>query len=268
MSNKILTIRTLGNNGRFGNQILQYCFAKGLAREYGAELEVPDGWIGRKIFQIEDRGITKNNAIQTSIDDIPTQEQLDYLGTIDLHGYYQYQEACDLYSITDLRHWLKFIGPCQQYIKEKAIASINQTTLVVHKRRGDYTQKPDMYCNISDQSFDKIITQVRKDMPDNTVVKILTEENPTQVSYLDAAGIGFMADFIEMMFANCLIRSNSTFSLTAGWYNRTQNIWAPVVGEKTGWQDVEWVNNNSPVMAPPSIHAQFGTQLTDLHLSI
>lgn len=44
---------TLGGNGRFGNQLLQYAFVRLYAERHGLALEVPD-WIGRDLFDLDD----------------------------------------------------------------------------------------------------------------------------------------------------------------------------------------------------------------------
>ncbi|MFN3076002.1 MAG: hypothetical protein ABT940_03800 [Alphaproteobacteria bacterium] len=48
-----ITMTSLGNNGRYGNQLLQYGFLKVYTTVHGMELEVPD-WPGRWIFDHDD----------------------------------------------------------------------------------------------------------------------------------------------------------------------------------------------------------------------
>lgn len=48
-----LTMSTLGANGRFGNQLLQYGFLRMYAAEHGLALEAPD-WIGRDLYDFDD----------------------------------------------------------------------------------------------------------------------------------------------------------------------------------------------------------------------
>lgn len=262
---KILTCRSEGNFGRWGNKILAYCFAKGLARANGAELQWPENSPLRKVFQINDPFIEDNGAIQTSLDSIPTQKHIDTLGTIDLNGYWQFQDALDYYTRTDMLTWLQF----QPWVLD-ILDQLPQYTLVVHKRRGDYTQKPEYYCNIKDSSFDRILETVKSILPidgvtDTNTVHIISEENPMQDPVCDKLGLGFLPDWLLMVKARGVIRSNSTFSYTAPIFGKN-NVLAPVVENKTGWQDVEWVRGNWPVMAPPAIHGQLGAKLTDLHL--
>lgn len=49
--------------GRFGNQLFQYAFARALAEKYGAELQTSD-WIGPQIFiGVEASPINGDDAI-------------------------------------------------------------------------------------------------------------------------------------------------------------------------------------------------------------
>src|SRR6516162_4776310 len=48
-----VTMRTLGQNGRFGNQIFQYAYLRLYAEACGAQIETGD-WIGRDMFELSD----------------------------------------------------------------------------------------------------------------------------------------------------------------------------------------------------------------------
>ena len=48
-----LQMSTLGANGRFGNQLFQYAFARRYAETHGLELAVSD-WVGRDLFALDD----------------------------------------------------------------------------------------------------------------------------------------------------------------------------------------------------------------------
>src|SRR5712664_4092934 len=48
-----VTMSTLGLNGRFGNQLLQYGFLRMYGAEHGLSVEAPD-WIGRDLFDLND----------------------------------------------------------------------------------------------------------------------------------------------------------------------------------------------------------------------
>ncbi|MCQ6280443.1 alpha-1,2-fucosyltransferase [Bacillus sp. EB600] len=49
-----ISMSTLGKNGRFGNQILQYIFLKVYGKRYGIEIETPE-WIGNDLFELNDQ---------------------------------------------------------------------------------------------------------------------------------------------------------------------------------------------------------------------
>lgn len=48
-----LVMSTLGSNGRFGNQLLQYCLLRALGEVHEITVETPD-WIGRWLFDLSD----------------------------------------------------------------------------------------------------------------------------------------------------------------------------------------------------------------------
>jgi hypothetical protein len=52
-----VTMSTLGQNGRFGNQIFQYAYLRLYASNCGAAVETSD-WIGRDLFSIDDPLVT------------------------------------------------------------------------------------------------------------------------------------------------------------------------------------------------------------------
>ncbi|MBK6741631.1 MAG: hypothetical protein IPG66_01110 [Hydrogenophilales bacterium] len=72
----VLTISSLGRLGRFGNTLFQVCTGLALARKLGAELQVPDDWIGRKIFKVNIPSLSSKPRIQTRIDFLPNRAEM------------------------------------------------------------------------------------------------------------------------------------------------------------------------------------------------
>lgn len=261
---KILTITKCGKEGRFGNQILHYLGAKAIATSLGVELQVPHDWIGRLIFDVKDPPITKRPNAQTPLDYIPAKEDFEKYDTIDFWGYCQNQKTADLYSISDIKKWL----PIQKQWLNK-FSPIYDNECVIHKRRGDYVNKLNMYCCITDQSYDAVLAKAKDDYGAPLYVQYLTEENPTIDDECEELGIGFLPDWMKMVGAAVLIRSNSTFGVTASWYNTIYHrgtTWSPVVGDLVGWQEIPFIKGNAPKCASSLYHAP--SILTDMHLEV
>ncbi len=258
---KFFQISTLGSNGRFGNQIFQICYGLAVATKYDRLLEIPDNWCGLDIFDVSDRVVPRKeiftNTPQTYVDQQLSGNSLEDYQAIDLYGYWQNQRSIDLYSKADVQSWLKF----KPWVTEMFARKSASKRIVVHKRRGDYVRQPNHYCSITDTSFDKAVEQVKAKYGEAFVMEI-TEESPTRNAYCEAFGLDFLADFMLMVNADYLVRSNSTFSLVAGWFSDVK-VFAPVVADKVGWNDVDFVEGNWPRCADSSRHP---VELTDLHL--
>lgn len=261
MVDKYITIKTLGKNGRFGNQIFQYLTAKGLAYKYGVKLSVPGDWIGRKIFNIPEPDLDLQITARTPVDTLPVGAAFKTFHVIDLYGYYQYQRAFNLYS-RHLTDWLKFRWDIEPYF-----AKVPKDCIVVHKRRGDYAspQYINKYCNITDKSYNQAIEQAKERVGDLRVIT-LTEENPLLFYHPDPDVAQLLPDFLCMAQAKVVIRANSTFSFWGGLLCELNGgeILSPVVEDKVGWQNVEFVWGNWPRMADSNNHP--GSILTDLHI--
>ena len=265
----MITIKTLGTNGRFGNQIFQRAFGLGFARKYGHDFASPQDWIGRKIWKILDEPIETleiQDFPRTSNDEIPAEAKarfiLDNYGGLDLFGYWQFQDAVNFYTKKDIGHWFQWQDWVKEIIEAKKAAKTADGTkiIAIHARRGDYVNQTHCYCNIKDESFLRAITLIPDHQNCRTIW--LTEENPSN-SYNIPQELSFIDDFTTMLTADYIIRSNSTFSLVAGWFSNAE-IYSPVVGDRVGWKDVEFVKGNFPKCASSVYHP--ASILTDVEL--
>jgi hypothetical protein len=243
---KTISVKTLGSNGRFGNQIFQLAAALGLARKYNAEVLVPSDWIGRNIFQgfVAQLGSSdKTDFYRAPLDELFGEYDLSELQSIDLFGYFQYNTG--LYSSTDLYEWFNI----KDYWKQKFPFRAEQA-VVCHVRRGDYVAQPTRYCSILDESYHRLLERIEATEEETYWC---TEENPQVDDECESLGIGFLPDFMTCLRADVLVRSNSTFSMVAGWLGPLQ-VYSPVVGDLVGWQDVEFVKGNHPKCASSMHH--------------
>lgn len=265
-----VTITTLGSNGRLANSLFQYATGKALAYKYDCALEVPSNWWGRQIFDIKDHDITHQFNAQTPIDYIPSIQDLEQFKYIDLLGYWQFQEAMDLYSLKDLMFWLRprkeVITTVREYIYQRVGS---KDFITVHKRRGDYISKyADKYAIITDASFNRGVRMAKdhlafhRNILDPEIIE-LTEENPAP----DINSIpGWIIDFFMMAYSSAVVRSNSTYSLWGGIYclNYGGTVFSPVVENNVGWYDAQFIEGNWPRCADVLNHPS--SRLTDLHL--
>lgn len=262
MHKRIIQFSQLGNFGRLGNQMFQYAFARAYAEKYDAILEIPK-WIGESIFKNVSHQPISKRLPRTSLDVVPWGEV-----NIDLFGYFQFKECFDILFESKLQEWFVFQDKWFEiYLKRS-------DDIVAHIRRGDYEEKySNVFCVISENSY---IQACRKYDLDEEKLIWLSEENPTidsvakDVSYTEQKnsmygtgiyrdkGISFLPDFFKMINAEVLLRANSTFSFWAGFFRNGRRTYSPVVGNKIGYSDVEFIAGNWPSLVPAHNDIIFG----------
>ena len=165
----VLTMSSLGNLGRFGNQIFQYAFLRICANESGARVECPP-WIGQKLFGHADAplsrrlrpAIERGEFVESLFDMIP--EFIPYLESLaelescrigsealrdaprdlDLWGFFQFpthllkahrESFCSLFEpVSEIRAPL-----CRAL---ESLRSKAKTIVGIHIRRGDFITEP------------------------------------------------------------------------------------------------------------------------------
>lgn len=238
----VISVRELGRIGRVGNQMFLFCFARGYALAHNCELQIPTDWWGREVFP----DVAKLPPItvtlpQTELDSVTTRPLNRYFGRtdIDLRVFAQSQCYLDYYTRTQVREWLAF--------KPEYDRPMNGAYSAAHQRRGDYSSPAyrDWYCTISEESYSRAIDKHKIPPP----VQIVSE----------ASGRPWLEDFLTLRNASHLLRANSTFSFWAGVLSHGK-VYSPVVGDKVGHQDVEFVEGNHETTA-----GRFANQ-SSLHL--
>ncbi len=232
--------------GRFGNQLFQYVFARAYAKRFGAEL-LCGPWIGEKIFQISncrpppsDLGFPRRN--EKTLQDSETE--------IELRGYFQDQNSVSFYTRENVRDWLAF----RPEIKAKLDRiQFTDDRCVAHRRVGDYAGYG--YPVVSLKSYHDFLTRFGA-----WSCTFITEENP----WRDKEFVGeleFLPDFYRMMRAEVLFRGNSSFSWWASALGNARTF-SPIVSGLKGGQEhhCSFVEGNWPRFC----NLDF---CTDLHLS-
>lgn len=235
---RFITIRNLNKIGRVGNQLFLYCFAKGYALAHGCELQVGP-WFGRDIFVNATEELPVKNFQQTELDTGNPNCLGDFFGkkNIDLFVYAQHQKYIDFYTRTQAKEWLKLKPEYEKFASEK------RPECVMHLRHGDYVTKySKFYCAVSKASYRWAVKKFSLPEPVHVSDGLRTPapELPEHLRWLD--------DFLFMRDAEILLRANSSFS----WWAATLGhgtVYSPVVEDKVGWQDVEFVEGNWPTTA-------------------
>ena len=241
MSNGIVIVRQLG---KFGNQCTQYAFARGYAESIGAEFRC-DPWIGRRIFQIEDKGVGNDCPPlkrRSELDLVPGETN------VELYGYAQ-NELAMTYTKDQLCNWFKLRPEIEVGCKAAVIADkADKCVIVCHRRVGDYFGYG--YPVVSQRSYlEAMRVHQLPDHRDTTA--FLSEEDPTPHQDYLPNDLGFMVDFYRLMTAPIVLRGNSTFSWLAAELNRNCRVFSPVIdGLEGGRQhDVQFVEGNHPRLA-------------------
>lgn len=231
----IIQISCLGNFGRFGNQLFQYSFAKAYAKKHNAILEVPENWVGRKLFKnIIEPPISKRLP-KTPLDVVPWGKV-----NIDMFGYFQFKECYDLYSIKEIRSWFQF--------QDKWLALLPKEKdyyIACHLRKGDYEKIYNhVYCVITKNSY--LVACKEFNLPVDKIIWVSEENKKTNVE-CENEGLGFLPDFMALYNADVLLRANSCFSLWAGILSGSE-VYSPIAAGKIGSQDVKFVKGNQELI--------------------
>lgn len=226
----IVQFTQLGKFGRFGNQLFQYAFARAYAEKHGGTLEIPENWIGKKIFKNIDHPKISKNLPRTPIDTIPNGRL-----NIDLFGYYQTLKSLEYLKISKLKEWFVIKEDIvEMFPKEKNFY------ISAHIRRGDYVNKySNLFCIINETSYIKYVKDIG--FLEDSIVWI-REDNPKNSKFL-SYDINFLEDFMTLLNSDILLRANSTFSFWAGILGKSI-VYSPVIIGKVGKNDVDFVEGN------------------------
>ncbi|NEQ84581.1 MAG: alpha-1,2-fucosyltransferase [Moorea sp. SIO2I5] len=171
----VLTMSSIGQLGRFGNQLFQYAFLKICSEKSGAKVECP-AWIGQTIFGHNAPPISKRlppaiervdlrkGLFEVIPEFIPYLEKLAQaksyrvgsevleigLANLDIWGFFQFHTRC--------------LKPHQQYFRSlfepvidlkspledglNSLRSKGKTIVGIHIRRGDYIKEPRLGCTL------------------------------------------------------------------------------------------------------------------------
>lgn len=203
--------------GRFGNQLFQYAYARAYAEKHGVELRTWP-WIGEKIFEISHRHDIKDGVERH------TEQTANGKTGIELRSYFQNQDSL-IYTREDCRRWFKFRPEIKAALDR--IPS-DESETVAHRRVGDFAGYG--YPVVSKRSYDDFLTR----MGHYTYVMVC-EEDPTRSP--DFTGeLEFLPDFWRIMRADFILRGNSSFSWWAATLSNAR-VFSPIIDHKEGGKE-------------------------------
>lgn len=215
----------LRTQGRAGNQVMQYCFARGYAEFIGTEL-VTDNWIGRKVFQVGERIGAANVQERSELDLVEGEDN------ICLVGYAQHQNCLKYYTRSKMREWLRFRPEIENQLQKE------EGKILAHRRVGDYFGY--QYPVVSQKAYHGAAIEYNQPLPE-----FVTEENPAPNPF--TKDLAWVPDFYRLINARVLFRGNSTFSWVAACLSSAR-IYAPVIEGLEGGKehDAKFVLGNWP----------------------
>ncbi|MGB3534837.1 MAG: FkbM family methyltransferase [Microcoleaceae cyanobacterium] len=230
----VITMSSLGKNGRFANQVFQYAFLKIYAQEHDLKLETPQ-WIGQALFGHQDSRITQQYPEFKEETNILSEAKILQLNSPlknrDLWGYFQYHTQ---YYKPHRKYFRSLFKPTRE-IKQKLAPALQRlqaegkTIVGLHLRRGDYGYE---HFFVAPNSWYKEWLKGLWETLDNPVLFIASDE-PAKVVHdfseyqpLTAQDLGadlpqarFYPDFYLLSHCNIMAISNSSFSFTASLLN-------------------------------------------------
>jgi FkbM family methyltransferase len=234
-----LAMTSLGQNGRFANQLFQYAFARLHAAQHGLTLHVPP-WIGNALFGTNDPlprralPVLRQTATDPAADAVaggPTPAR-----NVDLWGYFQYHSSWYAPKRDAFRALFRPV-PAVAAPLDAALARLlagRKTLVALHLRRGDYgyghffVAPSAWYRDWLETvwpTLDAPLLYIASDDP-GAVLPDFADFAPA--SRADLGGLALplddYADFFVMTRAHALAIANSSFSFAAAMLNETARV--------------------------------------------
>jgi len=224
-----VTMPSLGVNGRFGNQLLQYGLLRLYAARLGVQALAPD-WIGRDLFGLNDpvpggfkpTGTIDENAVTTVLAGRTTTAQAN----VEIRGYFCGNPADWAVGRDGFRQLFEPVPKVRAHA-DAALRRVMQgkrTLVALHLRRGDYgagqfwIAPAAWYRCWLEQVWPGLAAPVLYLATDDPALAAeFSAYAPVTAAALGAPlpGVEFFTDHWVMRHADWLATSNSTFSGTA-----------------------------------------------------
>tara|TARA_B100001093_G_scaffold454094_1_gene463191 strand:+ start:1688 stop:3631 length:1944 start_codon:yes stop_codon:yes gene_type:complete len=288
--------------GRFGNRCHSYLYGKHIEQKFNQKFYVGSIWDGSVLFKnpapIVNKEFSKNNFIyaggawkgqdfqknkklidQYNAKHNDTIEFIDPVlksnyGTIN-SAYISLITDCNWFyeqvKLSDIRRYFDFSDELKQTDMYKELRDKQGTYDVAHFRRTDISNKnyKGGHSMVSRNSY---IRAFEKFGQDQTKILWISDEHSVgwkwkkEIPNIGGRRIPWLPDFLKIVFARNIFRSNSSFSLFASWISNSQNIYAPWLHEYTPGKvnDFKFVEGNHPHwMSVKGVHASYQFAVKD-----
>lgn len=228
-----ITMSSLGKDGRFGNQIIQYAFVRLYAHVHGLGWEVPD-WIGRDLFGLDDPYITEQlPALRRDQADFSSVEHLspELAANRDIAYLYDFEDLSHPKYREFYQSLFSFSESARRTVQPvlSQLRAWGHTVVAIHLRRGDL--RGSTLWIVPEQLYLEWLTELWPTL-DRPVLFVASDE-PEVVSAFAAfspvtgadfpkppPGVEFLIDYAVLIDADIVATSNSSFSYTAVLMNR------------------------------------------------
>lgn len=272
MQKPVITMTTLGKNGRFGNQFFQYTFLKVYEKIFDLQVETPK-WIGNYLFNARDPLVNKsypvvsdsmfnkwcNNNFIGTIDEKAFLSASAPFTNVDFWGYFIFNTRAYLpykdYILSlykPLRMFESFLQKGLEILRAKG-----KTIIGIHLRRGDYlyyknTDSKAVYYVTPTSLYKELLAQIWPELEKpvlfiasddlDSVIQDFSEYNPiTSNDLFDRNEINklfpqcdFYPDFYLLSKCDVMAISNSSFSYSASMLNvNCKSFYRPVYKTKS-----------------------------------
>jgi len=251
-SSPVVTMSTLGEKGRFGNQIFQYAFLKIYAQVFNMRVETPV-WAGQYLFGYNDPPISRKLPViselrQKNLQKIFTEPTPRYKN-VDFSGNFQFHTS----SFAPYKEYFQSLFIPVPEIKAEMdtglanLFSRGKTIIGLHIRRGDYnyykgTNKQVFFFIAPTAWYKNWLSSIWSIVPDpvlfiasdeiDAAASEFSEYHPVTVQdlYSSLPDNYFYSDFYLLSQCDMLAISNSTFSFAASMLNnKAKSFLRPVL---------------------------------------
>ncbi len=233
----VITMRSLGELGRFGNQFFQYAFVRSYALRHQLDYELPP-WIGQQLFGHFDPPLTRQwpqfyEKVAHDVDDTFIPHLQTPLRNVDVVGFFQYHMRYYAPQRDFIESLFRPIAAIEQVCQRASarLRAMGDEVVALHLRRGDYGYS---HFFIAPSAWYLSWLQEQRSRWQRPVIYVATDDEPA--IRRDFAGLRivtqrdlalgplpfpeFYLDFYLLSQANVVAISNSSFSFAACLLNR------------------------------------------------
>ncbi len=233
-----IAMSSLGQNGRFANQLFQYAYIKIYSKINDFRLETPE-WVGQSLFDIHDNALSKS-YLQIDETDLVTMDHPFRKSetNVDIKGFFQFHTKNYRPYKTDFQLLFKPKKDIEARLKTfvDQLRSKGNTIVGLHLRRGDYGyshffEAPSKWylewLDLIWSDLDRPLLYIASDEPDK-VLEDFAEYNPVTAASLGVSlpEAEYYPDFYFLSNCDVLAISNSSFSFAASMLNTHAMIYS------------------------------------------